>query len=130
VLKHLQSNINYTKIVAIVYTKYVLVAATNSIITVMVCVLTVGDKWVAHLVIRQEVVGSAVLAEVALAEVALVDLVGSEEKVLAVSETLIDLVDLGLDLHHLALMKRKRKKNFSREIWRSVYLKPGEHKEY
>jgi hypothetical protein len=83
----------------------------------MVCVLTVGAKWVTHLVIRQEVVAvleevvlvdSAVLEEVDLVDSAvLVDLVGSEEKG---SGTLIGLVDLGFhsdsDFYHLTLMKR------------------------
>ena len=108
VLKHLLKNINYTKIVAIVYIKYVLVAVTNSIITVIVCVLIVGHKWMTHL----EVADSEVLEEVVLEEVDLADLVGSGEKVSVNSETLIGLADLAFHsvFYHLTLMTRVSKR--------------------
>lgn len=94
VLKHLLSNINYMKIVAIVYIKYALVAVMNSIIAVIACVLIVEHKWVIH-------------REVVLEWEALVDLVGSVD-----SGTSIDLVGSAFHslFYHLTLMMRNFKK--------------------
>lgn len=113
VLKHLLSNINYMKIVAIVYIKYALVAVMNLTIAVIVGVLIVEHKWVTHLATRREVVDSAVLEGVAL-----VDLVGLGETVSVNSGTLIGLENLVFHslFYHLTLMMR----NFKRVILKNV----------
>lgn len=112
VLTHLLSNINYMKIVVIVYTKYALVAVMNSIITVIVCVLIVEHKWVIRLVTRQEVADSA-----ALEGGALVDLVGLGENVSVDSGILIDLVFHSL-FYHLTLMMRIFKRVILKHVCR------------
>lgn len=115
VLKHLLSNINYMKIVAIVYIKYALVAVMNSIIAVIVCVLIVEHKWMIH---REVVSEWGALADlVGLGENALEDswtLIGLGENVLVDSGTLIGLVNLAFHslFYHLTLMMR----NFKRVI--------------
>lgn len=97
--EHLQRHINYTKIVAIAYIRYVLVVVTNSIITAIICVLVVGHKWMIPLVIRREVEEDSLVSE----GVDLVDLVVDLEDLAGSvgSEILIDSDDSVSGSHFL-----------------------------